>query len=160
MTDFLYNDSELQMDTRLILCIAEHDNKMDPNSVDNRLFIGWSVQDNDYFVRGKREDIGLNEFVPYAFRCEHTDDLYDFIEFVVGPKSRASIELYNYNNTESMDTDEITYEFLEENMDRNYEIAAYDDVKLKRRQITTYLRMLKNSYNWAYENKSENKSEN
>ena len=154
MTDFLYNDSELQMDTQLILCIEEHDSRRDPNSVDTRLFIGWSCQDNDYFVRGKREDIGSNEFVPYAFRCEHTDDLYDFIEFVVGPNSRASIVLYNYNNTDNMYTDDMTYEFFEENMDKNYEIAAYDEVKLKRSQITKYLRMLKNSYNW--ERKSEN----
>ncbi len=30
----------------------------------------------------------------------------------------------------------------------NYEIAAYDGVKLKRVQIKKYLRMLKNMYNW------------
>ena len=156
MTDFLYNDSELQMDSKLILCIEQQDTTREPtNSVDTRLFIGWSCQDNDYFVRGKRQDIGVTEFVPYAFRCEHTDELYDFIEFAVGPYSDASIVLYNYNNIDNLSTvddDELTYEFFEENMDRNYEIAAYDEVTLTRRQITKYLRMLKNTYNWERKN--------
>ena len=158
MTDFFYNDSECQMNSKLILCIEEHDNRSETNFVDTRLFIGWSIQDNDYFVRGKRQDIGPTEFVPYAFRCESTDELYDFIEFVVGSKRNTSIVLYNYNNIDTnsnqskvnLKDDELTYEFFEENMDSNYEIAAYDGVNLKRAQIKKYLRMLKNMYNWDY----------
>jgi len=155
MSDFFYNDSELQMESKLILCIEEHDNRKDLYSVDTRLFIGWSNQDNDYFIRGKRVDIGTKEFVPYAFRCDSTDELYDFIEFVVGSRSNTSIILYNYNNIDmnssnssSLKDDDLTYEFFEEHMDRNYEIAAYDRVRLKRGQIKKYLRMLKNMYNW------------
>jgi hypothetical protein len=155
MADFFYNDSELQMESKLILCIEEHDNRKDSYSVDTRLFIGWSNQDNDYFIRGKREDIGSKEFVPYAFHCDSTDELYDFIEFVVGSRSNTSIILYNYNNIDmnssnsaSLKDDDLTYEFFEKNMDRNYEIAAYDRLTLKRGQIKKYLRMLKNMYNW------------
>ena len=33
-------------------------------------------------------------------------------------------------------------------MDRNYEIAAYDGINLRRREIKKYLRLLKNMYNW------------
>lgn len=157
MADFFYNDSELQMESKLILCIEEHDNRKDPYSVDTRLFIGWSNQDNDYYIRGKRVDIGSKEFVPYAFRCDSTDELYDFIEFVVGSRSNTSIILYNYNNIDTnssnsvtLKDDELTYEFFEENMDRNYEVAAYDRVRLKREKIKKYLRMLKNMYNWDY----------
>jgi|688.fasta_scaffold596008_1 hypothetical protein len=148
MADFFYNDSELQMDSKFILCIEEHDNR----SIDTRLFIGYSELDNDYYVRGKRQDIGGREFVPYAFRCESTNDLYDFIEFVVGPRSKSSIILYNFNNLEGTHDDDLTYEFFEEHIDRDYEVAAYDDVKLKRSQIKKYLRMLKNTYNWEYKN--------
>lgn len=155
MTDFLYNNSEFQMDSKLILCIEEHDSIKNFNSVDTRLFIGWSNQDQDYYVRGKREDIGSNEFVPYALRFEDEDSLYDFIEFVVGLYSCASIVLYNYNNIDSLqcnNDDELTYEFFEEHMDTNYVIAAYDEVTLTRRHITKYLKMLKNSYNWERKN--------
>lgn len=155
MADFFYNDSELQMESKLILCIEEHDDRNDSSSVDTRLFIGWNNQNNDYFIRGKRVDIGSKEFVPYAFHCDSTDELYDFIEFVVGSRSNTSIILYNYNNivmnssnSASLKDDDLTYEFFEEHMDRNYEIAAYDRVRLKCGQIKKYLRMLKNMYNW------------
>ena len=150
MSTFFYNDSELQMDSRLILCIEEHDSRINNDSLDTRLFIGWSNTDDDYFVRGKRQDIGSKEFVPYALRCESTNDLYDFIEFVVGCRRNVSIVLYNFNNTEGYTSEDLTYEFLESNIDRNYEMAAYDNVKLKRHQMTKYLRLLKNMYNWEY----------
>ena len=158
MAYFFYNDSELQMNSKLILCIEEHDNKKKTSSVDTRLFIGWSNKYNDYFIRGKREDIGSKEFVPYAFRCDSIVELYDFIEFVFGSQSNTSIILYNYNNIDknssnsvTLKDDELTYEFFEENMDRNYEIAAYDRVRLKSRQVKKYLRILNNMYNWDYQ---------
>lgn len=152
MTDFLYNDSELQMNSKLILCIEEHDNGNKTNFVDTRLFIGWNEEGNVFFVRGKRQDIGSAEFVPYAFDSKSTNELYDFIKFVVGSKRNISIVLYNYNNIDTnrnitkskLKYDEFTYEFFEDNMNRNYEIAAYDNVKLKRPQIKMYLRMLIN----------------
>ena len=75
MTDFWYNDSELQMDTNLILYIEENDSI---NSVNNKLFIGWSNTDNDYYVRGRRQ---YQDFVPYAFHCKSTNKLYDLIKF-------------------------------------------------------------------------------
>jgi hypothetical protein len=132
------------MDSQLILCIEEHESKKNPKLIDNRVFIGWSVNDNHYFVRGKRQDIRSNEFVPYAFRCESTNDLYDFIEFVIGNRKLHSIVLYNFNNLRECYDDDLTYEFFEDQIDKNYEIAAYDNVKLKRCEIKKYLRMLRN----------------
>lgn len=153
MADFFYKDSELQMDSNLILCIEEHDPDLDQDSVDTRLFIGWNNLDNDYFIRGKRENIYSKDFVPYAFHCDSTDELYDFIEFVVGKKRKTSIILYNYNNINGytdfkLKADDLTYDFFEKYMDRNYEIAAYDGINLRRREIKKYLRLLKNMYNW------------
>ena len=124
MTDFFYNDSENQMYSKLILCIEEHDSRKKTDLIDTRLFIGYSNKDNDYFVRGKRQDIGSKEFVPYAFRCYSPDKLFDFIEFVVDPFNNTSIVLFNYNNinthSSELDDDELTYEFFEKNMDKNY----------------------------------------
>ncbi len=151
MSDFLiYNDSVLQMDSKLILCIEEHDSKRFPDSIDTRLFIGWSNTDNEFFVRGKRQNIGNNEYVPYAFNFKFYEDLYNFIKFVVGTRETTSLILYNYNNFENLqitNKDKLTYDFFEEYMDKNYEIAAYDDVKLNRASITRYLCMLQNTYN-------------
>lgn len=150
MSDFVYNDSELQMNSNLILCIEEYDSMNYCNSIDTRLFIGWNDQDAEFFIRGKRLDIGLNEFVPYAFHCNSTNDLYDFIKIVVGPERNKSVTLYNFNNLHdyhnNIDYSELTYEFFEQHMDRNYEIVAYDNVKISRSEIKKYLNILKKMY--------------
>jgi hypothetical protein len=145
-TDIVYKDSELQTQSCLILCIEEHDSKINPNSIDTRLFIGWNNETQDYFLRGRRQDLSFSNYVPYAFDCELTDDLYDFIEFVLGVKGKKSITLYNFNNINNFS--DVTYEFLEKYMDKNYEIVGYDNVKLQPKQIKTQLRLVKNIYNW------------
>ena len=105
------------------------------------MFIGWN---NGYYIRGKRQDIWVNKFVPYAFNCDNDYELYDFIEFVIGCRKSSSIMLYNFNNISEMECNDITYEFLEEHVDINYEIAGYDNVKLTRLEILKCLKMLKN----------------
>lgn len=144
-----YNDSELQMDSNLILCIEDHDNENDSTSIDNRLFIGWNEEDKDYYVRGKRQDTVKTNYVPYAFHCSSSYDLFNFIKFAVGSDSMSLI-LYNYNNIDALKDTELTYEFFEDNMDHEYEIAAYDDVEMKRSTIVKMLQMLKNTYNWQH----------
>jgi hypothetical protein len=153
MSIFLYNDSELQMDSQLILCIEEHDKIKDKSSIDTRLFIGWNTPTNDYFIRGKRLDTRTSNYVPYAFHCECVHDLYNFIEFTTGKKGYKSITLYNYNNMDNLSVDsELTYEFFENNMESNYEIAGYDGVKIKKSEVMSYLRLLKKTYNWETNN--------
>jgi hypothetical protein len=150
MAELYYNDSELQMDSQLILCIEEYDSVKNPTSIDTRLFIGCSngTSDEEYFIRGKRQDIHSMEFVPYAFHCDSLNELCNFIEFVIGKRKTSSVTLYNYNNVYGMEDHDLTYEFFEENMDRNYEIAAYDNVTLKRSELKKQLRILKSTYNW------------
>ena len=147
MSDFLYTDSELQMDTQLIFCIEECDNIYSDSPVDTRLFIGWSLEHKDYFVRGRRDDIRTRNYVPYTFHCESERDLYDFIKLTMG-QSQVNLILYNFNNIDSMKLHEVTYEFFENSMDKNYEISGYDNINLKRSEIFKYLRVLKNTYNW------------
>ena len=141
-----YKDSDLQMNSQLILSIKEHDSTENKQSIDTIMFIGWSHIDNVYFIRGKRQDMSNYNFVPYAFTSENEYDLYNFIEFVVGYNNTSSIILYNFNNISEMECNDITYEFLEEHMDINYEIAGYDKVKLARLEIVKCLKMLKNMF--------------
>lgn len=141
-----YKDSDLQMNSQLILSIKEHDSTENKQSIDTIMFIGWSHIDNVYFIRGKRQDIHDKKFVPYAFNCENEYDIYNFIEFVIGYRKTSSIILYNFNNISEMECCDLTYEFLEEHMDINYEIAGYDDVKVIRLEIVKCLKMLKNMF--------------
>jgi hypothetical protein len=143
----LYSDSENQMNTKLILCIEERDNKKDYSTIDNLIFIGWSEETERYFVRGRRQDLGDSDSVPYALNCNNADDLYDFLEFVVGAKGRKNIIIYNYNNTTDLKENDMTYEFFEMYVDSNYEIAGYNNIKISRPVITKTIRILKNMYN-------------
>ena len=147
-----YLDSDIQTDTMLILCIEECDNKSEENAIDNRVFIGWSITDKDFFIRGKRQNFGKCEYAPYAFRTKNIDSLYDFLEFVIGCRSNASVKLYNYNNVVNWDPDEITYDFLEQYLDANYEIAGYDNINIDYVRITRLLKMVKTCYNWDNDN--------
>ena len=144
MTDIFYADSDLQTNTQLILCIEECDSRSTTCPIDARLFIGWSYQTCKFFVRGRRNDIRTSSYVPYAFQCVFERDLYDFIKFVLD-KSNSNIILYNFNNISQTNVNEITYEFLENNMDQNYEVAGYNDYKPKRSDFLTYLRMLRST---------------
>ena len=145
-----YTDSELQTNTQLILCIEECDSRSTICPIDARLFIGWCHETATFFVRGRRDDTLTSNYVPYAFHCILECDLYNFIKFVLG-ESNSNIILYNFNNIIQTNVDEITYEFLENNMEQNYEIAGYNDFKLKRSDCLTYLRMLRNTSTVPFE---------
>ena len=123
MTEFFYNDSELQMDTCLILCIEELDLDNIVSPIDTRLFIGWNNELSDFFIRGKRTDVGPNEYVPYAFHCKRTTDVFNFIEFAVDPMSLVNITLYNYNNICNMNDNALTYEFFEDTNILSFELV-------------------------------------
>jgi hypothetical protein len=148
MSTFLYRDSELQINSSLILCVEEHDNEKDKNSIDNRIFIGYSSKDNAYVLRGKRQDTLTRNFVPYGFYCDSANDVFDFLEFVLGKKDNVSVVLYNFNNLDNKDSDSFIYEFFEEQMDTSYEIAAYDNMQLNRKRMVKKIKMLKNLYNF------------
>ena len=142
MSIFVYNDSQLQMDSRLILCIEEQDNENINSPVDTRLFIGWDCVNNNYYIRGRRQDTKSSDYVPYSFRFKSMMEVYNFVEFVMGTKDTTHIILYNYNNMTSLDCEEVTYDFFQENLDKNYEIAGYNDMQLKREPILKLLLLL------------------
>lgn len=145
----LYTDSEIQTDTELILCIEEYEDKTyNQTSIDNRIFIGYSMADKDFYVRGKRQDIRDREYVPYAFRSEYEGVLYNFVSFAVGKNNPLSITLYNYNNKVYKTPDDYNYEFFETHMDPNYAIATYDCKELDKTDFFNYLSILKFTYNW------------
>lgn len=145
----LYTDSEIQTDTELILCIEEYEDKTyNESSIDNRIFIGYSIEDKDFYVRGKRQDIRDREYVPYAFRSEYEGVLYNFVSFAVGKNNPLSITLYNYNNKVYKTPDDYNYEFFETHMDPNYAIATYDCNLLNKEDFFNYLGILKFTYNW------------
>jgi len=142
--EVLYNDSELQNESKLILCIS---NTTEGNIDDTVLFIGWDSDNKDYFVKGSKQK---DDSVPFAFHCDSSHDLYDFIELLLNKKGVITLSYYNYNNIYSLDKDsELTYEFFESNMDSNYELFNISFTRFDRMKMVNSLRMLKNIYNWG-----------
>ena len=65
-------------------------------------------------------------------------------------KHEKNIILYNFNNIDDSDgnslaNSDLTYEFFEEQMDRDYELGGYDNLKPTRSELIRFIRMVKYS---------------
>jgi len=150
--DAIYLNEESEQDSCLVLCIEEVDNLSDLSNIDTRIFISYNDETNMYVVNGKRDDIlgkkGKNKsnFQPFMFCAESSNDVVDFLSLTLDTKGSFSYTLFNYNNL-SYDLAENTYDFMHENMDRRYEIAAYDGVEYNRKRFRQLIKLVKNMYN-------------
>ena len=133
-------------DSYLTLCIEERDSLNNYETIINRLFLAYDVEQESYVVYGKSERTGIDN-QQYFFRSDKSSDMYKFVKFVISKESYSSYTLYNYNNM-PFDLEGVDYEFMEANMDIRYELALYDEVKLTKREFRKNLHMLKNVYNF------------
>lgn len=120
--------------------------------VDTTLYILYDQSIQRFVLRGKRRDSEKSDGATYSFECDFAHELADFILFVIDKwNNRVSYILYNYDNL-PLTSNEITYEFLTKydttKLDNvSYEIAGYDNLKLKRKELVSHLRMLRNVFN-------------
>ena len=116
-------------------------------NIDTTLYILYDKMRHLYVVRGRRRWTPTMRSCTYSFECEFATDLADFIDYVICKNNRVNESLLNYDNL-SYDSNEITYEFLHDYDHSDYEISAYDNIKLRRSAILRNLRMLRNVYNY------------
>jgi hypothetical protein len=123
MTDFVYDSSKMQMSLQLplFLCVEEHDNKDEPSSIDNKIFILWDNERQDYVINGNNKEDNK-----YTYRYKTDDELYNFIEQTVGTNLTTSIILFNLND---VITNELIYISFESDIS---EIVRFDKVKLNK----------------------------
>jgi hypothetical protein len=123
MTDFVYDSSKMQMSLQLplFLCVEEHDNKDEPSSIDNKIFILWDNERQDYVINGNNKEANK-----YTYRYKTDDELYNFIEQTVGTNLTTSIILFNLND---VITNELIYISFESDIS---EIVRFDKVKLNK----------------------------
>ena len=129
----------------LVLKIVEYDDST--NLPDTTLYIFYDVSYRKYVIRGKRRETPLNKSCTYSFECKFSEDLVDFIEFVIDKSNNVSYIMYNYDNLPFLSND-VTFEFLSDYADVVYEISGYDNKKLKRRNLLRYLIILRNVFNY------------
>ena len=146
-------NEEKEIDSCLVVCFEEHETNDDGTDlVDTRLFVTYDHSSKAYVVNGKRVDIfskkGRNktQLKPFVFCAQESNDIVDFIILAFSRSNSLSYIMYNYNNLPD-DACDMTYEFMETNMDRRYEIAAFDNVDIRRNHIKKLIRLTKNMYN-------------
>jgi hypothetical protein len=134
-------------DSYLTLCIEERDSLNNYETIANRLFISYDIEQQSYVVYGKSvRPVGIDN-EQYFFRSDKSSDMYKFVRFIISKDSYSSYTLYNYNNM-PFDLEGVDYYFMEANMDIRYELAAYDNMRLKKRDFRRNLHMLKKVYNF------------
>lgn len=146
--EYNYIDSNLQNNCTLVLCLEERDNEKSYNIVDSRLFIFWEQNSKQYFLFGRRQDITQFRGVPYAFTFYTSKDVCEFIHLTINNQV-CSMTYYNFNNLYSLEygiLKSVNYEFFENNMDRNYEVIAYDSFRINYNKLQQQIRLLKNTY--------------
>jgi hypothetical protein len=114
--------------------------------IDTTLYVIYDKKNHKYLVRGSRRLSAKYEPCAYSFECEYAHELADFIQYLICPGNKVNEILYNYDNL-PYNSNDVTFDFLNENAYEDYEISGYNDFKLKRRRLLKILRMLRNVFN-------------
>lgn len=129
----------------LVLKIEEHEKNT--QKLDTTLYIFYDKKYHNYVIRGRRRLSPNHKSCEYSFVCEDVYELEQFVTFVISKKNNWTYVLYNYDNL-PIDSDEISYEFLSNYDDSDYELAAYDNEKYNRMRLLNNLKMLRNVFNY------------
>lgn len=115
------------------------------------IFVIYDTKECNYIIRGKIADIVKNKSTnlgaTFSFRCEHIEDLEDFLRFAICIENKWTYVLYNYDNL-PYSQDDITYEFLKRYQSNSYKIAGYNNLSYNKKELHRNLRMLKNVFNY------------
>jgi hypothetical protein len=129
----------------LVLKLEEYD--IPSNILDNTLYVIYDKKEKNYIVRGKRFSTLKTPSCSYSFICENTKDLAFFISYIIDYNNNVNEILYNYDNL-PYDSKDITFDFLNESDDKNYEISGYNNVIFCKKKLLKNLKMLKNVFNY------------
>lgn len=143
-----YLDSELQTESKLVFHIWA---KNAQGLLTHSLFVTWDNDNEDYMIRGRRYDIhehNSTNYAPFAFHASKSRHVYDFIVATMWDSAELTVKLYNYNNIIHYEYDGITFDFLENLLNHNYELVSYTDENISKRTILKSLKLLRKVYNW------------
>jgi hypothetical protein len=124
----------------LILCLEEFDSEL--NITQGKVYVLHDSNEK-YLIRGRKD----SESVPFSFICYdyNYESIVDFLELFIGV-DLCNITIYNHNDL-PLTSDEITFEYLHENLDENNIFMAYSLDYFSKRGTTKALRAIKNVFN-------------
>lgn len=129
----------------LVFKLEEFDTTL--KEIDTTIYILYDKKEHHYVIRGQRRRTQTHQSCAYSFVCEFAEDLVVFLRYIICKTNTVNEVLYNYDNLPD-NSDEITYEFLNDHDDRTYEISGYNGLKFKRNRLLRNLRMLRNVFNY------------
>lgn len=129
----------------LVFKIEEYDTTV--KELDTTVYILYDKEEHKYVVRGRRRYTPEHPSCTYSFDCEYANDLVDFLRYIICKENTINEVLYNYDNLPASSS-EITFDFLQENDERTYEISGYNGLKCTRKRLLRNLRMLRNVFNY------------
>jgi hypothetical protein len=140
MTDFIVPDC-------LVLKLQEVEEQAGEKIIDSTVYILYDKKEHCYIVRGQRRcSLSMNS-CPYSFECKFAYDLADFLQYLICKSNTVNEVLYNYDNL-PCNSNDITFEYLNEYDQPDYEISGYNGKKLVRNRLLKILRMLRNISNF------------
>jgi len=137
--------SEYTVPDCLVLKLEEVD--INSEEVDTVIYILYDIKKKEYVIRGQRRKTLTYDSCTYSFVCNYTDDLVNFLQYVICKYNLVNETLYNYDNL-SNNSNNITFEFLQEYEDKNYELSGYNNIKLSKKRLVRTLQILKNVFNY------------
>ena len=137
MSDFTVPDC-------LVLKLEEVE--VNTREIDTTIYIWYDKNEHHFVIRGKRRSTSKNHSHTYSFVCEFAHELTDFLEYVICKTNKVNEILYNYDNL-PLDSDEVTFEFLQKYEHSDYELSGYNGKIFHKKMVTKVLRNLRNIYN-------------
>jgi hypothetical protein len=142
-----------EINSCIVLSIEER-NDINYDEVETRLFITYDFVAETFVVYGKRQDklnsrksVFVTNFVPFFYRFERARDAYQFAETIISKESECSYTVYNYDNM-PYHCDTVNYYDLESNMNENYVLVSYDNVRMSPKTFAPLFKMVRNTFNF------------
>lgn len=124
----------------LILYVQEFSEE---NHAESSVYVLYDSHTGKYLVRGQKEE----GHVPYSFNVRDTksDSIVNFIDMILGGEL-CRITMYNHSDL-PLTNEEITYEYLNDNLSNDSAIFGYRADKFSRSEFRKALEIIKDLFN-------------
>ena len=129
----------------LVLKLEEVD--INSKEIDTVVFILYDAKKSEYVIRGQRTRTVTYDSCTYSFISNSIPDVVNFLQYVICKSNLVNETLYNYDNL-SNNSNNITFEFLQEYEDKEYELSGYNNLKLSKKRLVRNLNILRNVFNY------------
>lgn len=132
--------TEFNVPDCLVLKIEEIER--DKDLLDTSLFVFYDQREQKYVLRGRRRWTQTFQSCTYSYDCKSIDDMIVFLSYIIDKNNTINEILYNYDNLSDSSND-VTFEFLFEYENKDYEISGYNNNKMSKKRLHMLLRMLR-----------------